>query len=140
MNLGKKLTTLLKAAIRGPRPVKQKDASYDDDPATHLESLRQAMSDVEKKERQVAALLKAAKTKAKLAEERGNHSEVSAQNRLIAELETHLERQSTQAVALTQKLQQAEAALNAPPAAAVPDAAPDDLDARKSRLAGGAGE
>jgi predicted RNase H-like nuclease (RuvC/YqgF family) len=137
MNLGKKLTTLLKAAIRGPRAAKQKGASYDDDPATQLESLRQAMSDVETKERQVADLLKAAKTKAKLAEERGNHSEVSAQNRLIAELETHLERQSAQAIALDNKLQQAEAALDAPPPAADRQAAPsDDLDARKSRLSG----
>ena len=137
MNLGKKLTTLLKAAIRGPRATKQEDVS--DDPATRLESLRQAMSDVEAKERQVATLLKAAKTKAKLAEERGNQSEISAQNRLIAELETHLERQSTQAISLTEKLQQAEAALNAPPAASVPDddgALDDDIEARKSRLAG----
>ncbi len=135
MDLGKKLTTLLKAAIRGPRAAKQKGASYDDDPATRLESLRQAMSDVEAKERQVADLLKAAKTKAKLAEENGNHSEVSAQNRLIAELETHLERQSAQAISLTEKLQQAESATDAPPAArqAAPD---DDLDARKSRLSG----
>ncbi len=135
MDLGKKLTTLLKATIRGPRPAKQKGASYDDDPTTRLESLRKAMSDVEAKERQVANLLKAAKTKAKLAEESGNQSEVSAQNRLIAELETHLERQSAQAVSLTQKLQQAEAALDAPPAAhqSAPD---DDLDARKSRLSG----
>ncbi|OQY30807.1 MAG: hypothetical protein B6243_09635 [Anaerolineaceae bacterium 4572_5.2] len=135
MNLGKKLATLLNAAIRGSHPAAKAKGVSSEDPKTQLESLHQAMSDVEDKERQVADLLKAAKTKAKLAEESGNHSEVSAQNRLIAELETHLERQSAQAISLTEKLQQAGPVQQTPSAARQTPSA-DDLDARKSRLSG----
>jgi len=136
MNLGKKLATLLNAAIRGSNPAAKAKGISSEDPKTQLESLRQAMSDVEAKERQVAKLLEAAKVKARDAEESGSYKETAAQNRLVAELEAQLDSQSTQAISLTERLQQVEASLDAQQKEAKARAAAEEKSIRAAEAEG----
>ncbi|MFQ5578337.1 MAG: hypothetical protein ACE5G8_15250, partial [Anaerolineae bacterium] len=114
MNIGRKLTTLIKATLRGSLSGGRKQRpSHSGDPQAQLEALRQNLAQVEARERQVADLLKAAQAKAQDAAAGGNRREAAAQQHLAAELETHLQHQSTQAVTLTEKLQALETTLAA---------------------------
>lgn len=105
MNLGKKLTTLINAALRNglPRGSKSHDRAFDN-PEEQLKAIREALAQVEAKEREVAVRLKETQARATAAAESGNRSEAMAQQRLARELEAHLQTQSTEAITLSQKL------------------------------------
>ena len=105
MNLGKKFTTLINATLRGGLPRRRKrHGRAADTPEAQLKAIREALAQVEAKEQEVVARLKEAQAKAAAAAESGKHSEATAQQRLARELEAHLQTQSTEAIALTQKL------------------------------------
>lgn len=105
MNLGKKLTTLINAALRSglPRGGKSHDRAFDN-PEEQLKAIREALAQVEAKEREVAARLKETQARATAAAESDNRSEAMAQQRLARELEAHLQTQSTEAITLSRKL------------------------------------
>ena len=109
MSFGKKLSTLINATLRGgfPRRRKRRRAASDDAEA-QLKAIREALAEVEVKERQVAEQLKAARAKTKAATESGNRAEEVAQRRMADELETHLETQSIEATHLAEKLTEIE--------------------------------
>ncbi len=109
MSLGKKLSTLINAALRGGLPRRRKRRRVaSDDAEAQLKAIREALAEVEIKERQVAEQLKAARAKTKAAAESGTREEEVAQRRMADELETHLETQSTEATRLAQKLTEIE--------------------------------
>lgn len=105
MNLGKKLTTLISAALRSglPRGGKSQDRAFDN-PEEQLKAIREALAQVEVKEREVATRLKETQARATAAAESGNRNEAMAQQRLARELEVHLQTQSTEAITLSRKL------------------------------------
>ncbi len=155
MDIGKKLTTLIKAAVHVGDPLRQK--KYAADPNAQLQLLRKSLADVEKQERKLADMLKVARTKAQLAAEQGDQTQAKAEQRLVAELKAQLDVQSVRAITLTEKLTALEAHLTPKKdptprrsdAAIAADATPtrqstssppasrdedSDLTARKSRL------
>ncbi len=155
MNFSKKLSTLINATVRyGLSMPKRKLRRPKADPESDLDTLRRQLAEVEAKEREVADLLKVAQTETQSAREEGRATEAAARQRLVAELEAHLDTRSTQAIALSKKLKALQAAVetqrmaaeqaagdgSAPASdSAVEDGPPApphkaDLSARKSRL------
>ena len=116
MNLGKKITTLIKSTVRSTLTgshKRRRDDTGGDDYEEQLEALQENLADVEAKEREVANLLKKAKQEAEEAAQAGKHEEAQAKEMQAIKLEAHLNSQSTQAVALTEKLKQVEEGLAA---------------------------
>lgn len=114
MNFGKKLSTLIKATLRsGLSPSARGTVNQPGDPKAQVKRLQKDLAAVEAKERQVADLLKAAQAKAQSAADSGDLEKAAAQDRLIAELESHLTNQATQTERLTEKLRGMEADLTA---------------------------
>jgi chromosome segregation ATPase len=105
MHLGKKLSTLINATLRGGLPRgRRRFSATPGDPEAQLETVRRALADVEAKERAVADRLQETQDRLNEAIEQGDEAEVSAQRRLARELESHLQTQSTEALRLSEKL------------------------------------
>ncbi|MEM7034852.1 MAG: hypothetical protein AAF629_35250 [Chloroflexota bacterium] len=166
MSLGKKLATLINATLRGGLPQRRRFQVDMDDPDGQLSAIREALQAVELQERNVAEKLKQTKANVDAAIDQGDQTEVDNQRRLIRELETQLETQSTEAITLSEQLAAIEAVLTEQRAAAKdkiavaedhlsqPENAPaeddvnhntdtrdtdnhdEELSARKSRLSG----
>ncbi|RME51696.1 MAG: hypothetical protein D6796_00360, partial [Caldilineae bacterium] len=111
MDIGRKLTTLLRATVRSAFTPSRRKGGRGGDAESQVEAARRALAEVEAREQQIAALLKGARAKMEAAQAAGNHAEVQAQQRLIAELEAHLRTQSTDAVRLSERLKALEEAL-----------------------------
>lgn len=153
MNLGKKLAALINAGLRGARPRQgQRRHAPEADPAGQIEAVRQALAEVEARERAVADQLQATEASAAEAAAQGDRETARRQQRLARELKAHLATQSTQTgqlqarlAALEEQLDQTRrdagerlaASSEAEETAAEPAADQDpNLDERKSRLSG----
>jgi len=105
MGFGKKLSTLINATLRGGFSGRRKRPRHvPDDPESQLKAIRKALAEVELKERQVGDQLQATQTRLNQAIEGGDQAEVTAQRRLLHQLESHLKTQSTEAVRLAESL------------------------------------
>lgn len=111
MGLGKKLVTLINATIRGGLPQRRQHRVNQNDPTGQLETVRQALAAVELQERAVAEKLKETQANVEEALTQGNSEVVAAQRKLAQKLETQLQTQSTEAIALSEKLAAIEQAL-----------------------------
>lgn len=151
MNFTKKLSTLIRATVRGAMPSFSRPK-----PATEqLKQLRSDLAAMESKERELAELLKETRREAQSAAESGDIAAAHTKERLAAKLEAQLDVQSARAITLSENMAVLEKALQQPadkksasaPTAATPDRAEsgspppaaardDDLSARKSRLSG----
>ena len=84
-----------------------------DDPDGQLAAIRDALAEVEVQERQVAELLQETNVNIQKAVEAANHEEERSQRRLAAELEAQLNRSSTQAIKLNERIKDLEAYMEA---------------------------
>ncbi len=135
MGLGKKISTLLSARLRSSFSRKSKRRQpAQRDPESQLEAVRQALDEMEAREQEVAGQLKVAQSRAEEAAEKGDREEKRAQERLVAQLETHLETQSTQAIALSEQLTRLEENLTQEPPA---DRQPPAQTTTRARTEGG---
>ena len=131
MGLGKKLSTLINATLRGGfsgrrrryRPAKG-------DPQAQLQAIQEALAEVEVKERQMADRLQETRANLEAAIDRGDREEAASQRRLAATLEAQLKTQSTEAVHLAEKLSVVEASLTEKKATAEKDDTPSAVTAQ----------
>ncbi len=147
MNFARKLSTLIRASVRGAMPAFSRPKSA----AEKLAQLRRDLAAMEAKERELAELLKKTRREAQAAAEAGDVAAAETKKRLAAKLEAQLDAQSVRAITLSENVTVLEKALRqsaAEKSAAVPPdsarkesdpppaARDDDLSARKSRLSG----
>lgn len=148
MNFGRKLSTLIRATVRGAIP----SFSHPKTSAEKLVQLRRDLAAMEAKERELAELLKKTRREAQSAAEAGDIAAAQTKERLAAKLEAQLDAQSVRAITLSENvgllekaLKQSAAETPAPDAPSAPAeesespppaAGDDDLSARKSRLSG----
>ena len=147
MNFARKLSTLIRASVRGAMPAFSRPKSA----AEKLAQLRRDLAAMEAKERELAELLKKTRREAQTAAEAGDVAAAETKKRLAAKLEAQLDAQSVRAITLSENVTVLEKALRqsaAEKSAAVPPdsarkesdpppaARDDDLSARKSRLSG----
>lgn len=104
MDLLKKVELLLSAKTHAALPRRERRSALDEQEEEILAEIRQALSDVEAKERELARRLKTERTEAQTAAERGDRAEERAHEKRAAELERHLEQESIQAINLEEKL------------------------------------
>ncbi len=147
MSFTKKLTTLIRATVRGAIP----SFSHPKTSAEKLAQLRRDLAAMEAKERELAELLKKTRREAQTAAEAGDIASAQTKNRLAAKLEAQLDAQSVRAITLSENVNLLEKALKqsvteksasaetTTPTETTSDSPPpiardDDLSARKSRL------
>jgi len=104
MDLLKKVETLLSAKAHAILPKRGRRSTLDEEEEKLVAEIRQALSDVEAKERELAGKIKTEQVQAKQAAARGDRAEQSAHERRAAELEHYLEQESIQAINLEEKL------------------------------------
>ena len=104
MDILKKLETLLNATTRARLPRRQRRSALDEFEQEQLSAIRQALAEVESRERDMAERLKTEQTQAAEAEQRGDRAEQRAHEQRAAELERHLQNESIQAINLEEKL------------------------------------
>ena len=126
MGLGKKLSTLINAVLRGglPRPSRRHD-DFAGDAELQLEAVRKALAEVQAKEQAVAEQLKAAQDRLQAAIENNDSAEIRRQRQLTNQLETHLTSQMTEAVVLSDRLAEIESVLTQQASASQPPSATD---------------
>jgi len=119
MDLLKKVELLLNAKTRSALPRRSRHSLADDEEAALLAEIRQALGDVEAKERELAGRIQVEQAEATAAAERGDIENHLAHTRRAADLEYHLRQESTMAInleeklaALEEKLAQAQAAVD----------------------------
>lgn len=104
MDLLKKVELLLSAKAHAALPHRERQSALDEQEEKILAEIRQALSDVEAKERELARRLKTERVEAQAAAERGDRAEERAHEKRATELERHLEQESIQAIDLEEKL------------------------------------
>lgn len=118
MDLLKKVELLINAKTRSALPRRDRPNPLAEEEARLIAEIRQALGDVEVKERELAQRIKTERSQAKAAADRGDTEEVRTHKRRAAELESHLDQEMTFAIdleakltALQEKLAQAQAAV-----------------------------
>ncbi len=118
MDLLKKVELLINAKTRSALPQRGRPNPLAEEEARLIAEIRQALGDVEVKERELAQRIKTERSQAKAAADRGDTEEQRAHKRRAAELESHLDQEMTFAIdleaklaALQDKLAQAQAAV-----------------------------
>lgn len=118
MDLLKKVELLINAKTRSALPRRERPNPLAEEEARLIAEIRQALGDVEVKERELAQRIKTERSQAKAAADRGNTEEMRTHKRRAAELESHLDQEMTFAIdleakltALQEKLAQAQAAV-----------------------------
>jgi len=104
MDLLKKIETLLNATARAGLPRRGRHSVLDEQEGKLLAEMREALAAVEVEERKMAERLKVTRARAEEAAEQGDWDEQRAQERMAAEMERQLERESIQAINLEEKL------------------------------------
>lgn len=100
----KKVETLLNATARAGLPRRRRRSPLDEREKKLLAEIRQALANVELREREVAGRIKQEQVQAEEAARRGDRAEQQAHERRAAELERHLAQESIQAINLEEKL------------------------------------
>ncbi len=104
MDLLRKVEALLNATARAGLPRRRRRSPLDEEETRVINEVRQALAEVEVRERQMAERLKTEHVQAAQAAQRGDRAEQQAHEQRAAELERHLERESIQAINLEEKL------------------------------------
>jgi hypothetical protein len=104
MDLIEKLNTLLNATVQSALSPRERRSALDQLEQEQLAAIRQALAEVELKEREVASRLKSEQNQAEEAAQRGDMAEQRTHERRAAELERHLQTESIQAINLEEKL------------------------------------
>lgn len=113
MDLSKKINALIHSKINQILPDRGRRHAPGDDPDGTLKAIREALAEVETREQKAATLLKEAQQNLDKAVTEGNREEERAQRRMVIELETQLNNESRQAIALSQQLAEIEATIAA---------------------------
>ena len=100
----KKVETLLNATARAALPRRKRRSPLDEREEDLLAEIRQALANVEVREREMAGRIKLEQVQAEEAARRGDRTEQQAHERRAAELERHLAQESIQAINLEEKL------------------------------------
>lgn len=100
----KKVETLLNATARAGLPRRRRRSPLDERDEKLLAEIRQALANVELREREMAGRIKQEQAQAEEAARRGERAEQQAHERRAAELERHLAQESLQAINLEEKL------------------------------------
>jgi uncharacterized coiled-coil protein SlyX len=104
MNLLKKVETLLNATARAKLPRRKRRSALDKQEKQLLAEIRQAVTQVQAQERVLADRLKAERTSAEEAAQRGDRAEQRAHEKRASELARELEQESIQAINLEERL------------------------------------
>lgn len=104
MDLLKKVEFLLEAKARNILPRRSRRSILDEQEEALLAEIRQALQDVEAKERELAGKIKKELTEAEVAARRNDIDNQRAHERRAAELEHYLNRESSMAINLEEKL------------------------------------
>src|SRR5215510_3873471 len=112
MDLLKKVELLLEAKARSVLPRRSRRTALDEQEEALLAEIRQALQEVEAKERELAGRIKKELVEAETASQRNDIDNQRAHERRAAELEHYLNRESTMAINLEEKLAALEEKLN----------------------------
>jgi hypothetical protein len=104
MDLMEKINTLLNAAVNAKLPHRERRSALEQLEQEQLAAIRQALAEVELRERNMAERLKTEQSKAVEAAQSGDQVEQRAHEKRAAELEYYLRNESTQAINLEEKL------------------------------------
>lgn len=104
MDLIEKFNTLFNAAVRSATSPRERRSALEQLEQEQLEAIRQALAQVELREREAAERVKLEQSQAEAAAQRGDLNEQRAHQRRAAELERHLQSESLQAINLEEKL------------------------------------
>jgi hypothetical protein len=104
MDLIEKFNTLLNATVRSAMSPRERRSALEQLEQEQLEAIRQALAQVELREREAAERVKSEQSQAEAAAQRGDTTEQRAHERRAAELERHLQGESIQAINLEEKL------------------------------------
>jgi len=104
MDLLKKVELLLNAKTHAALPRHNRPNPLDDEEANLVAEVRRTLGEVEAKERELANRIKLERTEADAAAGRGDIENHLAHTRRLAELEYHLNNESTMAINLEEKL------------------------------------
>jgi hypothetical protein len=104
MDLLKKVELLLEAKARSVLPRRQRRSALDQQEEALLAEIQQALREVEAKERELAKRIKTELTEAEIAAQRQDWDNQRAHERRAAELEHYLNRESSMAINLEEKL------------------------------------
>lgn len=104
MDLMEKINTLLNAAVNAKLPHRERRSALEQLEQEQLAAIRQALAEVELRERNMAERLKTEQAKAVEAAQSGDQAEQRAHEKRAAELEYYLRNESTQAINLEEKL------------------------------------
>ncbi len=104
MNLLEKIELLINATTRSKLPRRRRHSVLDEHEEKLLAESRQAVAEVEAKERGLAERIKVERDQAEVAAQQGDRANERAHRRRAAEVERHLEQESIQAIDLEEKL------------------------------------
>lgn len=104
MDLMEKFNTLLNAAVSARLPHRERRSALEQLEQEQLTEIRQALAEVELRERNMAERLKTEQVKAEEAAQRGDQLEKQAHEKRAAELDYYLRNESRQAINLEEKL------------------------------------
>ncbi len=104
MDLMEKINTLLSAAVNAKLPHRERRSALEQLEQEQLASIRQALAEVELRERNMAERLQNEQAKAAEAAQSGDQAEQRAHEKRAAELEYYLRNESLQAINLEEKL------------------------------------
>lgn len=104
MDLMEKINTLLNAAVNAKLPHRERRSALEQLEQEQLAAIRQALAEVELRERNMAERLKTEQAKVVEAAQSGDQAEQRTHEKRAAELEYYLRNESTQAINLEEKL------------------------------------
>lgn len=104
MDLMEKINTLLSAAVNAKLPHRERRSALEQLEQEQLAAIRQALAEVELRERNMAERLKTEQVQAEEAAQRGDQTEQQAHQKRATELEYYLRHESLQAINLEEKL------------------------------------
>lgn len=104
MDLIEKFNTLLNATVRSAVSPRERRSALEQLEQEQLAAIRQALAQVELREREAAERVKSEQSQAEAAAQRGDLNEQRTHERRALELERHLQNESIQAINLEEKL------------------------------------